>query len=462
MQKKILEYKNWHLVGIKGGGMTALALLLKSMNKNITGSDSSEKFYTDKVLKKHQIKFFENFSPANIPVETEVVVHSTAYDPNTNTECIFAKTEKLILLTYPEALAELINSKLTIAIAGTHGKTTTTAWLAYVLDKCGFKPSALVGSNVPQFGGNTLAGKSDLFLVETDEYQNKFKYYNPQAIILNNIDWDHPDYFASANDYLSVFKEYIAKIPAKGFLVAGIDNKNVFELSKNFSKKLITFGLERQADWQAKNIQIKKETIFDVYWQQRLWHSAVKISLFGDFNVLNALAVIATAVELGANKEKILSALYAFSGTERRFEKKGAISNSVIYDDFAHHPGEIKPTLSMVKKLFPEKNIIVVFHPHTFTRTLKLLTDFCQSFIDADEVLLLDIYGSAREKQGGIDAETLTAEINKVSKNAKYIKNIDSAVAYLQKKLNENNVIITMGAGDVWRVGTDLLNLKHD
>lgn len=460
MKKTIKNKNNIHFVGIKGGGMTALALLLQGMKKNITGSDTAEKFYTDKVLLNHKIKYFENFNPTNLPKKLDLIIYSTAYNPNTNDICLFAKNNNIPLISYPEALAELIKSKKTLAVAGTHGKTTTTAWLAYLLQLANFEPSAIVGSNVPQFSGSTLVGKSEWLVVETDEYQNKLQYYYPQAIILNNIDWDHPDFFKNEHDYIAVFKNYIAKIPKNGFLVAGIDNKNVYDLIKNYKGKLITFALSQKADWEARCIRIEKDfTIYDAYFKNKFWHK-IKISLKGNFNILNSLAVLATAVQLQANKNKIIFSLENFLGTERRFEKKGTVANSIIYDDFAHHPKEIQATLEMCKKYFPEKKLKVVFHPHTFTRTLQLKKDFIKSFTLADQVLLLDIYGSAREKQGGISSLELTKAINDFSHNAIYVKDINGAISELQGNLNENNLIITMGAGDVWRVGETLLNLN--
>ncbi len=460
MKKLVTDKNNLHFVGIKGGGMTALALLLQGMGKNITGSDTGEKFYTDKILQKYNIKYFENFDPENLPKNLDLIIYSTAYNPKNNPVCIQAKNKGIPIISYPEALAELINTKNTIAIAGTHGKTTTTAWLAFLLKLADFDPSAIIGSNVPQFSGSTLVGKSNWLVVETDEYQNKFQYYFPQAIVLNNIDWDHPDFFISESDYVNVFKNYIEKIPNHGFLIAGIDNLNVRNLVKNFYGKLITFGIKQKADWQARCIRIDNGTTsFDAYFKNKFWHK-IKINLKGDFNILNSLAVLAAAVELKADKNKIIHGLESFLGTERRFKKKGEIGNSVIYDDFAHHPEEIRVTLKMCKKYFPDKKIIVVFHPHTFTRTLQLKNEFVKSFIYADQVLLLDIYGSAREQQGGINSEELTQAINEFSHNAIYVKDIKGAVNYLQTNLNENNLIITMGAGDVWRVGETLLHLN--
>ncbi len=460
MLEKIASSKNIFLVGIKGGGMTSLALMLQGLKKNVLGWDTSEKFYTDKILNTYKIKYFVDDNLTKLPDNIDLLIYSTAYKPDEHPLCLLAKQKKIPLLSYPEALAELINTKKTIGIAGTHGKTTTTAWLAFLLQTAGFDPSAIIGSNVPQFNGSTLVGKSDWLVVETDEYQNKLKFYYPKIIVLNNIDWDHPDFFPTPDEYQRVFADYINKIPADGFLVAGNDNKNVAQLITGFPGELVTFGFNPAADWQAKNIQLKNNlTSFSIYKQEKFWHQ-VSINLKGDFNILNALAALATAEKMGAAKEQLIMGLEKFLGTERRFEKKGEIKNCLIYDDFAHHPKEIQATLTMVKKYFPQKKIFVVFHPHTFTRTLKLKDDFIKSFTNVDKVLLLDIYGSAREQQGGISSYELTEAINQISHNALYVHDISGAVEYLADKLLDDCLIITMGAGDVWRVGENLLNLK--
>jgi len=451
------KYKKIYFVGIKGGGMTALSLLLKGLGKIIEGSDTNEIFYTDKVLKDNKIFYYENFKETNISADIDLLIYSTAYDPTTHIEIVKATNIGIEVVSYPEALGSFIALKKTIAIAGTHGKTTTTALLSFILKYAGVNPNALIGSNVPQLGGTTLVGKSDLFIVETDEYQNKFRFYDPYAIILTNMEWDHPDFYTSPESYIKAFFDYLKKIPTNGFLVAGIDSPDIFKLISKLDTEIITFGQNNQSDWQVKKINIKGEiTDFEIWYKQSIWSKA-KIFLKGDFNINNCLAAVATAVRLGINKTIILEALAQFRGATRRFEFKGKYNNALIFDDFAHHPGEIKATLKMVKTYYPEKKSIVLFHPHTYTRTEKLLTEFTQSFIDCNEVIVLDIYASAREKKGDINSEKLVNGINSHSHNAIFLSNKELAYDYLKNRLNKNSILITMGAGDVWRVGEKLI-----
>lgn len=451
------KYKKIYFVGIKGGGMTALALLLKGLGKTIKGSDTNEIFYTDKVLKNNKIFYNENFKEANIPSDTDLLIYSTAYDPTTHVEIVKAKNIGIEIVSYPEALGSFIALKKTIAVAGTHGKTTTTALLSFILKYAGFNPNALIGSNVPQLGGTTLVGKSDLFIVETDEYQNKFRFYDPYAIILTNMEWDHPDFYTSPESYIKAFFDYLKKIPRNGFLVAGIDSPEVLKLITKLDTEIITFGQNNLSDWQVKNIDIKEEiTNFEIWHKQVLWSKA-KIFLKGEFNINNCLAAVAAAVRLDIDKTIILKALAQFKGTTRRFEFKGKYNNALIFDDFAHHPGEIQATLKMVKTYYPKKKSIILFHPHTYTRTEKLLIEFTQSFIDCDEVIVLDIYASAREKKGDINSKKLVNGINSHSHNAIFLSNKELAYDYLKNILNKNSILITMGAGDVWLVGEKLI-----
>ncbi|MFA5880214.1 MAG: UDP-N-acetylmuramate--L-alanine ligase [Candidatus Margulisiibacteriota bacterium] len=452
------KYNSIYMVGIKGGGMTALALLLKGLGKKITGSDTTEVFYTDSVLKKHHISYVEGFKKTNLLKKIDLIIYSTAYDPLVNPEIVEARKMKIKIISYPEALGSIILSKKSIAVAGTHGKTTTTALLSYILHLAGFKPNALVGSHVPQLGGTTLVGNSDLFIVETDEYQNKFKYYYPQAVILTNMEWDHPDFYLTPESYKQAFYDYLKKIPNTGFVVAGIDSPDVLKLVKKLSKEVITFGFSKRADWQAKKVIIGKGiTIFEIWYKQKLW-TKINTPLKGDFNVNNCLAAVAAASRLGVSKKYIKSSLAKFQGTTRRFEYKGKYKNTIIYDDFGHHPGAIKATLKMVKSYYPTLGSIVVFHPHTYTRTEKLLKDFSQSFKNCNQVVVLDIYSSAREAVGNISSQKLVTMINKFSHNAQYIADKNIAYDYLRKKLNKKSILITMGAGDVWQIGNKLIN----
>ncbi|MFH1744944.1 MAG: UDP-N-acetylmuramate--L-alanine ligase [bacterium] len=463
------------MIGIKGVGMTMLAQFLAENGCEISGSDVEEKFMTDEVLAKVGIKVIEKFDKNNIPGNVDLIIYSTGYNKETNEEVAVALKKKIKVLTYAEALAEIFNSQYGIAVVGSHGKTTTTAWLGYVLDRAGISPNVLVGARVPQFEGLSLVGKSDYFISEVDEYQNKLQFFHPQAVILNNIDYDHPDFFPDEKSYCDVFIEFIKKIPKKGFLIANFDDANTRKIAwVNCHGRVITYAINETADYVAYDI---KSDAGRQYFKVKFGVSDLDedegekdfkdedlgdfcIQLHGKHNISNALAVIVFCIELNIDLSEIRKYLEEFTGTARRMEVMGKFRGAIIVDDYAHHPTEIKATLAGARELYKDKNIIVVFHPHTFTRTKEFFSDFSKSFTDADEVIVLDIYGSSREKQGGAHSSDLVEKIIEEKSEdgkAKYIPTLEEAENYLRGKAGEGDVIILMGAGDVFRIGEGLV-----
>lgn len=446
------KIKKAYLIGIKGAGMTAIAGMLKMRGIIVGGSDTNEKFFTDEVLKKSGIFYHEKFSENNVPKNADLIIYSTAYNETNNAELAEAKKRGLSVLSYPEALSILFKEKAGIAVCGTHGKTTTTAILADCLKNAGLDPSAIVGSKVIDWQSGSLAGKGKYFVAEADEYQNKLQYYDPFAVVLTSVDWDHPDFFPTVADYLKVFSDFIACIPRHGFLVAWGDSRNVLEVAKSAKCEVIRYGFGDDNDLIIKKhgnefrLRFKGSNL-----------GFFKIKLIGDHNILNAAAAIATAYKLNADIEKVREAVANFQGTSRRFEFIGESNGAILIDDYAHHPEEIKATLKAARAAYPDKNITTVFHPHTFTRTKALLSEFSQSFNDTDKVIIIDIYGSAREIQGGVSSKELVDLINKYNRNkAEYIPTIDEVVNYLEDKISDKDVVISMGAGDVWKVANQL------
>lgn len=468
----IAKIKKVYMIGIKGVGMTMLAQFLVARGVEVTGSDVKEKFMTDEVLKKAGIKVIEKFDVVNIPNDIDLIIYSTAYNETTNEEVKRAKAGKTSVLAYADALGQIFNNYYGIAVAGSHGKTTTAAWLGFVMQQAKLSPNVLVGANVPQFDGCAITGPSDYLVIEADEYQNKLKYFSPKAVLLNNIDYDHPDFFATPDDYKQVFIEFIARIPKKGFLVANFDDPIIRKIANvNSRAKVISYAINEAADYVAYDIKffngqqffkvkigVDDETDEDGAANKELGDFSIKLA--GRHNIYNALAVIATAIELGIDLSTIRQALEDFTGTARRLQILGEYNGAAIIDDYAHHPTEIKATLAGVKDLYPKKNKIVVFHPHTFTRTKALLDDFAQSFELADELIVVDIYGSAREVQGGISSADLVNKIKEVNQRTKasYIPTLGEVEKYLKNKINSNDVVVLMGAGDIFRVGERLLN----
>ena len=448
--------KKIYFIGIKGVGMTAIAQVLKLRGAEVTGSDTHEKFFTDEVLAKSGIKFYEGFDAENLEKEKpDLVIYSTAYSDD-NQELAAARKSGVAILSYPEALGQILKEGFGIAVCGTHGKTTTTAILGFVLQELGADPTVIVGSAVPQLGGNARAGRGEHVVIEADEYQNKFLYFDPRAVVLTSAEYDHPDFFKTPEEYDDAFKKFVMKVPVDGFLVAYFDDKNVKEIAEAAKCKIIFYGL-MSGDWQAKNIIQKNGGMEFEVLEKGESRGIFKIKLLGNHNVANALAVIATATRLGFDLEKVRVALEKFSGAVRRFEIKGEADAVLVIDDYGHHPTEIRVTLEAARQKYPDRRIWCIFHPHTFTRTKALLKDFSKSFGAVDKTIVIDIYGSAREVTGGVSSEDLVELIKKEGKDALYIPTIPEAAEFLAKEVKSGDVVITMGAGDVWRIGELLL-----
>lgn len=458
------KIKKIYMIGVKGVGMTMLAQYLRAKGIEITGSDIPDVFMTDEVLKKEGVKIIEEFSEDNINNDYDLIIYSTAYNEKTNVEVAKALNLNLATYTYAEILGQIFKDSYGIAVVGSHGKTTTSAWLAYVMDKSRLSPSAMVGARVPQFEGNGLFGTSDYLVVEADEYNNKLQYYQPRAILLNNIDYDHPDQFKTEKDYEKVFKDFVQKIPKNGFIVSNFDDPKVKRMSELLNTRVLSYAINEFAEYVAYDIKQDAEL---QYFKVKLNLDDDEINDLGEFsiklagkhNISNALAVIAASIELDIPLSEIRTHLEGFEGTARRMEEMGKYRGALIIDDYAHHPTEIETTIDAIKNKYPDKNLITVFHPHTFTRTKGLLDDFSLSFDKTDSLVILDIYGSAREEQGGVHSKDLIRKINKHNPSLKveYQSTLDDAEEYLRGAVNKNDLVLLMGAGDIFRVGENLL-----
>lgn len=456
IRKKLTAY----LIGIKGVGMTALAQLLQAQGMAVSGSDTTEKFFTDAVLKRHRIPFREGFSAGNLPPHADLVVASAAYG-NANPEIAEARRRHWKIRSYAEALGEFFNRSEGIAVCGSHGKTTTTALLGFVFRKGGLDPTVVVGSEVPQFGGNAITGGGRHFIAEVDEYQNKLRHFSPRAALLTNVDYDHPDFFRTPGAYRRVFRDFIARLPGNGFLVAWGGDPAIISLLPKTRARLVLYDLAQPPGPRLKNARSLWHTgqtdvrrgrwQFTAYKNTKLF-GRFSLRLAGRHNVLNALGVIATAEEYGIPRAVIRRALAKFRGTRRRFEHIGRYRQALLIDDYAHHPAEIRATLEAARELYGRRRLIAVFQAHTYSRTKALLDDFSQSFGQADEVIVLDIYGSARERSGNVTSGDLVEKMKYLGRNVRHLATIKRAARYLKNHLQKGDVAITMGAGDVWKV----------
>lgn len=451
------KIKKIYFIGIKGSGMVALVEILHRRGFEIGGSDTKEKFFTDDILKKRlYIKFFESFDENHIKGDIDLVVFSTAYTNKNNVEFKTAEYKRIPMISYPELLGLLFNQKYGIAVAGTHGKTTTTAMLAQIMEKADFDPTAVVGSQVRQWRSSALVGKSEFMIIEADEYQNKLDYYWPQAVILTSADWDHPDFFKTYEDYKKTFEKFVEKVPRHGFLVVCGDRSDTLLIARKAKCKVITYGFEKENNLKIKNHKLKdgKQSFSLSLNGKDLGEFELEVP--GRHNALNAAGAVAMAHQFNAKIEKIREALSGFEGTSRRFEYIGKKNGAILLDDYAHHPEEIKATLKAAREFFPKRRIWCIFHPHTFTRTKALLSEFSQSFEDADRVIILDIYGSAREIQGGVHSKDLVDLAQKYHQNVQYVPTISEAIECLAGKIGREDLVIAMGAGNVWEVAAGL------
>ena len=451
------KIKKVYFIGIKGSGMVALVEILERRGYQVTGSDTKEKFFTDEILKKKLfVKFHEGFDASHITSDIDLVVYSTAYNEKNNEEFKTAKFKSLPMLSYPEMLGLLFNQKYGLAVCGTHGKTTTTAMLAEIFRAAGLDPTAVVGSQVRQWRGSALVGKSDFMIIEADEYQGKFRYYSPQGVILTSLDWDHPDFFPTFEDYKKTFVEFVQKIPRYGFLVVSGDQSGTLAVAKEAKCHVLKYGFGNDNDLRIKNHKLEDgKQFFDLcFGEKDLGRFAIELP--GRHNVLNAAAAMAMSYKFNVDLKKAREALANFEGTSRRFEYIGRKKGAILIDDYGHHPEEIKATLRAAREFFPKRRIWCIFQPHTFTRTKALLSEFAQSFEEADRVIILDIYGSAREFQGGVHSQDLVELAKRYHRNVEYLPTASETVEFLQDKISREDLVITMGAGNVWEVADGL------
>ena len=442
-----------YVIGIKGSGVVAVVEILKSMGLEVVGSDTHEKFFTDEVLQKLGVQYVEGFSVDNIPSDADLILYSSSYNESNNVELAEVKKRGLITISYPEMVGELFNKKYGIAVCGTHGKTTTSSMLADILKKSGTDPSAIIGSRVTAWGSNALVGKGEYFVLEADEFQNKLKMYDPKVVILTSVDWDHPDTYPTFVEYKQAFADFVAKIPKIGFLMVWGDSVATNEVACSCQGTIIKYGFQEDNDVVIKKQETRnKKQIFRIIFSDRDL-GEFETQLVGDHNLLNAASVIATCQQLNLDMEKVRQALSEFAGTSRRFEMIGERNGAILIDDYGHHPEEIKTTLKAAKELYSDKNLIAVFHPHSYSRTEALLQDFAQSFDFADKVIVLDIYGSARENSGQVSSKDLVDLINKYNRGkAEHIPTIDEVVESLQDKIGPQDIVLAIGAGNVFEV----------
>ncbi len=463
--KKIEEIfensKNVYLIGIGGIGMSGLAKILKNFGKEVSGSDKNYSPIIEK-LRRNGIKVYIGQKESHITSKIDIVIYSQAILSD-NPEYRKSEELKIPLLSYPEAVGLVMKRKRGIAVAGTHGKTTTSALVVNLLKKSNLSPSFLIGGEIINIG-NSGVGKGEFLVVEACEYKRSFLNYFPEIAIITNIEKDHLDYYRDLTDIKKAFKEFIKNLKENGILIYCNEDKTVRDVVKNEKVNKLSYGLN-SGDIHAKNIKlINRKTSFECYFKNKKI-DLFKVNLWGTHNVLNCLAVIGVGLYLSLPFEKIKKGLESFKGVHRRCEILAEIAGITIIDDYGHHPTEIKSTISCIKNVFPGRRLIVIFQPHQYSRTRFLLKEFAKSFNLADKIVVPDIYfvrDSLIEKKL-INAEILVEKIRKNGKEAIYLPTFNEIVEYIDEIKKEGDIILTIGAGPVDRIARKLIRrLKNE
>lgn len=454
----------YYFIAIGGIGMSGLAKYLLEDGCNVMGSDIKQNRNTIE-LEKLGAKIFIGHDEKNLP-DNCTVIASTAIK-ETNPELIKAKKLGLEILHRSDLLARISNGlcaqkkEFFIGYSGTHGKTTTSGLSAYVLEKAGLSPSFVVGGIVPEFGINSNAGKGKFFIAELDESDGTIIKYQPEISVINNLEVDHIDFYTDGlQEILNTFKTYLNTLPKNAKILINNDNEGDLELMKqNQDKSFITFGIN-EADYTAKNIELGTKTSFDIYYKNEFLIT-LKTQMLGLHNVYNAIAVLASLNEAGVDLNTIKSHFETFSGMGRRFQVSAEFDGITIYDDYAHHPTEIKATLSAMKVL-KDKNIIAVFQPHRYTRFAGLWNEFLDSFNDADKVIITDVYAASEEPIKEADSDIFAKELNKTIPCDHFNGSIQDVARQLLPELKENDIVIGLGAGTITSLGKELLCCKKE
>lgn len=446
--------KKMHFIGIGGIGMSGIAEILINIGYEVSGSDLRPSEQT-KRLESLGGKIFIGHSASNI-LDYNVVVTSSAID-SSNPEIIEARKRKIPIIHRSEMLAELVRLKHGIGIAGTHGKTTTSSMLASVLSDGGMNPTAIIGGKVFNFGSNARAGQGEYIVFEADESDGSFLKLLPTIAIVTNIDADHLDHYKYFEGLKEAFLTYINNIPFYGYSVLCTDDDVIRELLPRIERPYYTYGFNEDADFTAHNIRMENgKTCFTCNYKDKPVGDFI-LSQLGNHNVLNSLSVIAVSLEIGLKYESIRDGLKNFKGVGRRLERIGEKNDILVMDDYGHHPTEIRATLSALRNL--GRRIVVIFQPHRYSRTKLLWDEFGRSFGHADEIFLTAIYPAGEEPIEGISTELILQAVQKHgNREAALIDRFEDIADSVVKVLKGGDVVITLGAGDIYKIGPAILD----
>ena len=459
-----VKSRKYHFIGIGGIGTSGLAKMLIGNGAVVSGSDMADSGVVDN-LRQLGAMVAIGHGAENIGVDTDEVVISAAITA-ANPELARASELGLTIRKYAEMLGMLMDGYAGVAIAGTHGKSTTSAWLSYVLTQAGEEPNYIVGADIPQLGGSSGVGNGKCFVAEACEYDRSFLNLRPDAAVLLNIEQDHLDYYRDEDDILDAFTEFASGVKDGGVVIANGQDKNTVRVIRRFKSgpNIIQYGLDGHCDIFARNPMLVDGCYeFDIYHKNnRLGRT--RISLPGAFNILNALAVTAVCIHAGVDTKMILEHLGGFTGIDRRLMFKAEIDGITILDDYAHHPTEIRASLKAIREKYSPERIWCVFQPHQYSRTRFLLDDFAESFKLADITIVPEIYfvRDTAESKSKVNARTLVERIGEQGCAALFINEFSGILEHLKNNVKTGDLVVTMGAGTIWKVADEYIQWFRD
>ncbi len=447
--------KRIHFIGIGGSGMSGIAEVLINEGYEVTGSDKSRSNVTE-YLEKIGARIAYEHHAKNVD-GCQVVVTSTAVKPD-NVEVQSARKQTIPVIRRAEMLAELMRMKQGIAIAGTHGKTTTTSLVATGLTGGNLDPTVIIGGKLKSVGSHAKMGQSEFLVAEADESDGSFLKLTPTIAVVTTLDEEHMDFYKTLDNMKEAFLTFLNNIPFYGTSVLCLDEANIQSLIPQLEKRFITYGLVSQGDYTARNIRVKGlDTQFDVFYlgdELGTIHSVAP----GKHNVLNTLAAVAVGMELNLTFDTIAQSLKQFTGVQRRFEIHHNTESLVVVDDYGHHPVEIQATLKTAKDVWPDRRLVVVFQPHRYSRTQTQMEHFWSAFNDSDTLIINDIFPAGEEPIKGVNAQGIVDGVRKFGhKNAEHVATPKETLKRLSRILEPGDVFMTLGAGNVWELGRDLL-----
>ena len=444
------KVKKVHFVGIGGIGMSGIAELLINLGFEVTGSDMKTTNITEN-LQKHGAVIYEGHKPENVN-DSDVLVYSSAVQVD-NPELQRAKDKQIPIIRRAEMLSELLKLKqISIAVGGTHGKTTTTSMMGAVLTEALLDPTLVVGGVVKSLDVNALLGQGDVIVAEADEFDKSFLQLTPTYAIITNIDTDHMDCYDSEEDLLNAFAQYANAIPFYGAVVACVDEPLIKRILPDISRPVITYGFSGDAEFQAERRLYREVRSTFVVKHRGEELGEVEMMVPGAHNIKNALAVIALGTEMNIDFNTISNGLKQFSGVKRRFEIKGIFDDVMVVDDYAHHPTEVSATLRAIKNGW-DRRLVAVFQPHLYSRTQNLYENFARSFLISDVLFVTDVYPAREEPIAGVTGELITNMAKSMGhENVYWVEDKKRLVAAMKALVEPGDLVITMGAGDIWRI----------